>query len=219
MVARDAPKPITEHRPDVPPALAAVISQCLEKDPEKRFSKVSKLAAALSAFVGDDGPQSIARIGRMQRSVMPPPTPALAWQPTSVVGVPRESLSTQGEIATRKGAGKAFFLGLIAIFAVAAGGVLAVKYRAGKESDAVARAIPESVVSVATVLPVVPRAEVPSAVAAASTPPTALASSPDAGVVKPRVGSGGSPPQPHVKTPPKKDVGAQQDDRRLLETR
>ncbi|MEP7123584.1 MAG: serine/threonine-protein kinase [Byssovorax sp.] len=44
------PLSLTELRPDVPPALAAVVLGCLEKDRARRFQNVAQLAAALAPF-------------------------------------------------------------------------------------------------------------------------------------------------------------------------
>lgn len=48
------PTPITEHRPDVPRKLAAVIEKMIEKDPANRFQTPEELFMALEAW--DEGP-------------------------------------------------------------------------------------------------------------------------------------------------------------------
>jgi serine/threonine-protein kinase len=49
-VVEETARPIEELRPDVPPALRAVIARCLEKDPARRFSDAAALATALEPF-------------------------------------------------------------------------------------------------------------------------------------------------------------------------
>jgi predicted Ser/Thr protein kinase len=44
---RDTPRPITEMRTDLPPALAPIIQRCLEKDPAARYQSAGDLGAAL----------------------------------------------------------------------------------------------------------------------------------------------------------------------------
>jgi hypothetical protein len=46
---RDTPRPITEVRRDVPPALAPIVQKCLEKDPANRYQSAADLRAALEA--------------------------------------------------------------------------------------------------------------------------------------------------------------------------
>lgn len=58
-IAADTPRPLRDGRSDIPEELEAVVLRCLEKDPEKRFQKVSDLVRALSPFApGPDGVQS-----------------------------------------------------------------------------------------------------------------------------------------------------------------
>ncbi len=49
-IATEATPSIREFRPEVPPALEAVIGTCLEKDPRQRFANVAELALALLPF-------------------------------------------------------------------------------------------------------------------------------------------------------------------------
>ncbi len=49
-VCAKEPTPIESFRPDVPPGLAAVIMQCLEKDRDRRWPTVAAFAAALAPY-------------------------------------------------------------------------------------------------------------------------------------------------------------------------
>jgi eukaryotic-like serine/threonine-protein kinase len=85
-IVRDPPRPLTQTAPEVSQGLSDVVARCLEKDPAKRFQKISKLAVALDEFVT---PLSVAgagaRLGLVQPSDAPPPTPPIAWRPANYV--------------------------------------------------------------------------------------------------------------------------------------
>jgi serine/threonine-protein kinase len=49
----DEPEPVTRLRPEVPPALAAVLNKLMAKDPAKRYQTAAEVAAALAPFSGD----------------------------------------------------------------------------------------------------------------------------------------------------------------------
>jgi predicted Ser/Thr protein kinase len=51
VIERD-PEPLRRLRPDVPEALEALVSRCLEKDPSRRFAKTDELASELAALAG-----------------------------------------------------------------------------------------------------------------------------------------------------------------------
>ncbi|HUN64919.1 MAG TPA: tetratricopeptide repeat protein [Bacteroidota bacterium] len=54
-VVTKEPAPATSVRPDVPPALAAVIDRCIEKDPGNRFGTASELLSGLRNIRGAPG--------------------------------------------------------------------------------------------------------------------------------------------------------------------
>jgi tetratricopeptide (TPR) repeat protein len=51
----EMPKPVSELRPDCPPALAALVMQCLAKPPESRPSSATELLARLDAVASPSG--------------------------------------------------------------------------------------------------------------------------------------------------------------------
>ena len=55
-VVGDVPDPPAMHRPDVPPALEALVMRCLEKSPAKRFANAAEFAAALAPFAQERPP-------------------------------------------------------------------------------------------------------------------------------------------------------------------
>ena len=51
VIERD-PEPLGRLRPDVPAALEALVTRCVQKDPQKRFDRTDDLAAELAALAG-----------------------------------------------------------------------------------------------------------------------------------------------------------------------
>jgi len=78
------PEPLSRLRGDVPPALEALVSRCLQKDPERRFKKTDDLAVELAALAGRSRSGSLAEKARVpaetspaiSAEVMPARTPA-----------------------------------------------------------------------------------------------------------------------------------------------
>jgi len=50
-ILEDAPTPIQQHCPEIPPALARAIHRALEKRPEKRFQSASEMRLQIRAFI------------------------------------------------------------------------------------------------------------------------------------------------------------------------
>jgi hypothetical protein len=72
VIERD-PEPLLGRRPDVPVALDALISRCLQKDPERRFAETAELASELARLAGRSRGGSHA-----QASLGPSPAPVSA---------------------------------------------------------------------------------------------------------------------------------------------
>ncbi len=66
--AVEAPKPVQELRPDTPRALAALIMQCLEKDPAKRPTSSAALLASIEGVMSG-GTQANAAVPRRRRVI------------------------------------------------------------------------------------------------------------------------------------------------------
>jgi serine/threonine-protein kinase len=73
LVLGSPPRPIEQAVRDVPPELSAVITRCLQKEPDDRFASVAELAEALNPFVPVGTTSAGERIRRVQsQSEMPP---------------------------------------------------------------------------------------------------------------------------------------------------
>jgi hypothetical protein len=69
-IRNDDPPPLGSLRPEVPPALSAVVERCLVKDPARRFDSAEELAGALRAATvgGSLGAEAAADGRRAERS-------------------------------------------------------------------------------------------------------------------------------------------------------
>jgi eukaryotic-like serine/threonine-protein kinase len=88
LIATTDPVPLREHRPDVPPALAAVAARCMAKKRDDRFADVGELAAALMPFAPVRSRVSIDRAARIVQAGNPSSrfekTPSRAQPATAV---------------------------------------------------------------------------------------------------------------------------------------
>ena len=71
LIATTNPVPLREHRPEVPPALAAVAARCMAKRRDDRFANVGELAAALMPFAPVRSRVSIDRAARILQAGNP----------------------------------------------------------------------------------------------------------------------------------------------------
>jgi serine/threonine protein kinase/Tfp pilus assembly protein PilF len=60
-ICHDAPQPLLAMRPEVPAPLAAIVSTCLEKDPDQRYQTTVELLAALQCAQSADAHSPAAR--------------------------------------------------------------------------------------------------------------------------------------------------------------
>jgi serine/threonine protein kinase len=74
-VAADDPPAMKSFRPELPPALDAVVRRCLEKDPARRTPSMGELAEALSPFAPARSAQSLERIARLSSDAAAAPPP------------------------------------------------------------------------------------------------------------------------------------------------
>ena len=59
-ILRDEPSSLTTLRPEVPPALARIVSRCLARDPRRRYASTADLALELETVRAEAGPSTAA---------------------------------------------------------------------------------------------------------------------------------------------------------------
>ena len=67
------PEPVTRHRPNIPPGLAALIMQCLEKNPADRCQTAEEIRAQLDAIATSGSGTELARATREPAWRLTPP--------------------------------------------------------------------------------------------------------------------------------------------------
>jgi serine/threonine-protein kinase len=63
-IIRDPPPPLSAVRPEVPEGLEAVVTRCLEKDPDGRYAGIAELAEALLPYASASSRASAERIAK-----------------------------------------------------------------------------------------------------------------------------------------------------------
>jgi serine/threonine-protein kinase len=198
-IVADAPRPITEHRPDIPPELAACVMKAIEKSVAARFSDINSFAAAIAPF----GPGTVSR----PATDRPPPLssyapPALTSHASTERVPPRSSsIVTPAAPTSRR-----LIAGVTAAgIALVAGAVLVTVFLRRGPDAATMTELPAALPDVSsapaagpTALPVV-AAEAPTATAVA---PAAAPVTPGAGPAPPALRSPAASPEPVVPRPP-----------------
>jgi hypothetical protein len=77
VIERD-PEPLGRLRADVPPALEALVSRCLQKDPARRFAKTDELAFELGALAGRSRAGSLGGAPPVSAEIVEAPLPRRA---------------------------------------------------------------------------------------------------------------------------------------------
>jgi len=83
----EAPVPITQRRPDVPPDLAAIVMRLLEKNPDHRFQQASDLSQALKTGIVPPAPAG-ATSANMPLGNMPLGTSPVTFNGAPIGGMP-----------------------------------------------------------------------------------------------------------------------------------
>ena len=184
-IFNEAPTPLQELRPELPPDLVTAVMRCLQKKPEARFQDVRGLAEALAPFA----PEASISAERVARIVLAGSTPVSG--PSPLRG--SQSGATASVVAAAPAApGRAWIVAGVAVAGVAVGFLLF----SGRSRSAPA---PAAVVSVASA-PVAPSSV--ELLAAAATAPARDPEPAEAGA--PAQPAAGAPSQrPAVVTPKK----------------
>jgi hypothetical protein len=181
-IASHPPPPLRAVRPDIPPAVEAIVLKCLEKDRARRYADVAELAVALVGF----GPQRArASTERIQRVIRHAGHPEAAL-PTTGPGPAAGNERTQGPVTLssswrgtgRRGRSTRWVLGALVLgLAAIVGTATALLARHPAEGGPPRRAA--SVVDPIAPGPASAIASTPaSAIASASPPAPALAPAP-----------------------------------------
>ena len=87
-ILQSPPIPLRSRRPDAPPAMEAIVTRCLEKDPARRFANVGELATALGELAPPRARLSIDRITRIVGGSARPQSVAQLTVPMGAPGTP-----------------------------------------------------------------------------------------------------------------------------------
>jgi serine/threonine-protein kinase len=161
-VLRDDPTPLSQYRPDVAPGLVAVILQCLQKDPARRWPTVAAFSAALAPFAPASMQAYVGRVARVQGVQIEPerPTVELGVEPAKVTTTARSAAASAPEViavadtaagtaapVARRRSGAATALGVVAaVVVIGAVGIAGLRARSGP-TPASSNAVPATATS------------------------------------------------------------------------
>jgi serine/threonine-protein kinase len=180
-VATQQPPPMRNLRPDAPAQIELVILRCLEKDRDKRYGNVARLAVALRDFASARGKQSVETILRTVEASGQPlmsaaPAPMQPTEPAPPAGVGVRTIEPLGQtqipqIPMQGGKGKTVGIA-VAVAAVVVIGIVALRMAQSQSSSSTATSLVHS----ATLVAAGPAVAAPTGAPAASeTPPAASA--------------------------------------------
>jgi serine/threonine-protein kinase len=161
---------LAESRPDLPPALDAIVARCLEKDPSSRFRDVAELTYALAPFT-PDGARSVDRVARVLGQMHAAPVSSQYPPPAETRAEPEAWGGTQMRVRRRSALPwiVAAVLGVCVVL-----GIAAFVVRQRSQRAAALRAVASSVASAA------PAASPPDPPVVTLTPPPDPAAAPPA---------------------------------------
>ena len=120
------PTPLEQFRPDVPPGVAAVIMQCLERDRQRRWPSVAAFAAALAPYAPARSARYVEHVAGVQKADIAPsrPTALLPAPPVEALVVAPQALvrasPAVAEPRARGGRGRAALITVVAVAALVA---------------------------------------------------------------------------------------------------
>ncbi|HEY8076253.1 MAG TPA: serine/threonine-protein kinase [Labilithrix sp.] len=130
------PRPIVSHRPDIPPALAAIVARCMRRDPRERFATAAELGNAIEAMPGGH-----TRVLGNQTPSVAPPAPAQTAPLPQPPAIPT-AMALGGMKPAPSGKGSTSTLVVVGLLGLAVLATMAFGYRSAARRAAQAREAP-----------------------------------------------------------------------------